>query len=138
MQIFNIKWIPPPYSAIPYKNKQFCRGFFMSFHSLSESLEPLVHTRPKKAESCMPTKHSLSISVFHSHYATLQGDSLKTFWRCKPSFHLQVISEVCHSQSVVMQLWCSHEGSAHLLPLHFLHSSIQMQLLYLQHWPVEP
>lgn len=46
--LFNIKWIPPPFSAIQYKNKQFCRGFFMLFHSMSESLEPLVHKRAKE------------------------------------------------------------------------------------------
>lgn len=62
-----------------------------------------------KAEGCMQPKHShcLFIPKFHSHYVTLQGDSLKTFWRCNLLFHSQVITAVCQSQSIAMQLWCS-------------------------------
>lgn len=95
-----MKWIPSPHSAIPSKNKQFCRGFFStSSLSLSESPEPLVRKRPAerretRADPTLPLSQLRSCS----HYATLRGDSLKTFWRCKLSLHLQLTSAVCHSQ----------------------------------------
>lgn len=38
------------------KKNCFVEDFFMSFHSPSDSLEPLVRTWPKEAESCRPTR----------------------------------------------------------------------------------
>lgn len=38
------------------KKNCFVEDFFMSFHSLSDSPEPLVRTWPKEAESCGPTR----------------------------------------------------------------------------------
>lgn len=61
---FNIKWIPPPSSAIAHTNKQFCRGFFMSLHNLFESPELLVHKWANESwEALADRTLTLSISL---------------------------------------------------------------------------
>lgn len=60
---FNIKWIPPPGSAVPHKQ-------FFSFLCLSaDSLSPLSYwciNGQKKAKSCMQTEHMHSLCFLES------------------------------------------------------------------------
>lgn len=135
---FNIKWIPPPGSAVPHS--------FVFFLCLSaDSPSPLSYwciNGQKKAKSCMQTEHMHSLCFLESQSlrdtpGRLVKNIVETQTFIPFASYLCGLSEpkCCDVALVFPREFCQSTGP---FPFKFVQSSNQNQLLQLQKCPDKP